>query len=226
MITFKDRNRYEGDKTRVATVIETRVDTKSLSKEDFVKLMHENLTHANEMYREIAVPEAIERQNNTEKRSIEWAVKCATEYAERKWKTEKKRREYIDAQLAGARVRNAENRKKFEEQLGRLYNLFFDFSPKPGQGLPGWCVLNYDASDDFLRNCYDELTKCEWWGKAQGWVMKYECGNTSVHADSRPWIEYIFDEETDAAWHGKQKAIDDDIMAYYNSKKSGEYVGD
>lgn len=213
MITFQDRNANPVDNYRIAIILETRVNTTNLSREDFVKLMHENLTRANEMYREIAVPEAIEHQNNTEKRSIEWAVKCATEYAENKWKTEKKRQEYIDTRLTEAYTRNEDNHKKFEEQLGRLYNLFFDFEPKPDQGIPGVCVLRHDSSDDLLGRCYDELTKYDWWTKAKGWAMKYTCTKTSVHADSRPWIEYILDDETRAEWKAQQKSIDDAIKA-------------
>ena len=226
MITFKDRSTNPVDEYRIATIMETRVNTSNLSRNEFISLMHENLTRANAEYREIAVPEAIERHKQSNDWNIKWTIKHATEFAERKWKTEKKRTAHVEAEVAKTKAHIEFNDKLFEDQLKRLYNLFFDFNPKPDQGIPGVCVLHYDADDDFLGRCYDELTKYDWWGKAKGWVMKYTCTKTSVHADFRPWIEYIFDDETRAEWEAQQKGIDDAITAYYASKKSGEYVGD
>lgn len=226
MITFQDRSTNPVDNYRIATILETRVDTTNLSREEFVKLMHSNLIEANGHYRVLADPESIQRQKNWEQSKIETTIKYATQFAEKKWKTEEKRNGYVDTKVKEAWAEIEKNRKKFEEDLPRLNNLFFDFEPKPDQGIPGVCVLRHDSSDEHLGRCYDELTKYDWWTKAKGWVMKYTCSKTSVHADFRPWIEYILDDETRAEWKAQQKAINDDIIAYYASKKSGEYVGD
>ena len=226
MITFQDRNANPVDNYRIATILETRVNTTNLSRTDFIRIMHENLIRANTEHRTLADPESIQRQKNWEQSKIETTIKYATQFAEKKWKTEKKRNEYVDAKVKEAWDEIDEDRKKFEERLPRTNNLFFDFEPKPDQGIPGACVLNYDASDEHIGRCYDELTKYDWWTKAKGWSMKYTCTKTSVHADFRPWIEYILDDETRAEWKAQQKAIDSAIIAYYASKKSGEYVGD
>lgn len=142
-------------------------------------------------------------------------------------KPKKRQAQYIEKEVTSA-IERAENSLQglYGEIERDLYDLFFDFQPEPGNSIPGVCVLKENSDDLQLERCFEILSITEWWKKASGWVMKYECNKDSVRSGFRPWIELILDEETQKSRDAQQKSIDDAIMTYYSNKKSGEYCGD
>lgn len=147
------------------------------------------------------------------------ALKYAIKFAERKWKTEKKRQEYVDTKMAEYDEQQLKVKHKFPNNL-----IFFDFWPGPHHGMPGVCSgLAVDTSDETLHCAWKHLHNNEWFNKGFGLVFKYETRKDSYLYSSRPWIEVIMSEEDKAAAEAGQKAIDDDISAFYANSR---YCGD
>ena len=200
---------------RIVTLLKHEgLDLVNMTEDDFVMLMSEDLKKAYQEYEQVRTPERAANKMKAIEREIEYAQK----YAERKWKTQKKRDEY----MAEFKV----NIEKRYADYGKTDRLFFDFKPEVGNGLPGVCVLKPDTDERQLRACFDELVKSRWWKKGTGWAFKYEASKYDLATHFRPWIELIMSESDAAQRRKEQKMLDDSIAAYYDSVGSGGYTGD
>jgi len=187
------------------------IDCANLTEDEFVELMRADLEKVLDEYKGIIHGEIVQDLKDYVARR----TKEAEEFAARKWKTDKRRQEYVKRAIF-----NAENdRGRLREQ-----GIFFDFKPDVRQGIPGVCILSPESSDQQLRSCYKELVDSKWWKKGKGWVFKYECGKNSLRHSFRPWIDLIMDESSSAERKREQKALDDAIQDWYDSK--GPYTGD
>lgn len=179
------------------------VDCPNLTQEEFIAMMRADLKKALDEYENTIHGEAVQ----SHKDYVARRTKEAEEFAAKKWKTDKRRQEYVQRAIL-----NAENDKWHLRKEG----IFFDFKPDVRQGIPGVCILSPDSDDNKLARCYEEQAKSKWWKKATGWAFKYECGKNSLRYSFRPWIELITDESTAAERKREQKALDDAISAWYN----------
>jgi len=225
MTQIRFENKSDG--YRVATILSRKVNTANLTNDEFISAIKADLKEANSAYKALLIPSLVEWRTKSNEQYVERMTRVAKEYAVKMWKTEKRRAQYIEKEVALAKERAESSLKSLYSEIERgLYDLFFDFQPEPGNSIPGVCILKEDSSDMQLERCFEILRETEWWKKASGWVLKYECGKDSVRSGFRPWIELILDEETQKRRDAQQKSIDDEIMAYYANKKSGEYCGD
>lgn len=190
------------------------LDLTNMTEDDFVILMSEDLKRAYNEYERVRTPE----RTADKMKAIEREMVYAKKYAERKWKTQKLRDEYMD--------KFKTNIEKRYESWGKTDRLQFDFKPEVGNGLPEVCVLRPDADERQLRACFDELVKSRWWKKGTGWTFKYEASKYDLATHFRPWIELIMSESDAAQRRKEQKMLDDGIAAYYASAGSGGYTGD
>jgi hypothetical protein len=149
---------------------------------------------------------------------MEWARKRATNFAEKKWKTEKKRTAYIESEVAKAR--------KEYKMSDFYYDLsFFDFDVNPGEmGISGDCCISYkELTPAKLGRCFEAVKDNKYFKKAMGWKFTYEASNNSHQVCFRPHIELIVDAETEAQM---KKDADDLTESVRNFYKGCTYWGD
>lgn len=210
-----EESRLGGNYRNIILFTYTGVDLRTLSEDGFVDLMRTLLTGVSNKYSNL-VKEEIER-NFAERR--ERILHNATVTAACKWKTEKKRQEYINAKMAEYDEQQNTAKRKFPND-----EIFFDFWPGPHHGLPGVCSgLTIDTEDCTLHRAWEHLHENEWFNKGFGLVFKYETHKDTYLYSFRPWIEVVMSDEDKAAAEAGQKAIDDEIDAFYRGSR---YCGD
>lgn len=171
----------------VTLVRRENVKCSSLSKEKFVKMILEDLHNAIEEYGKIIKPLNDERL----KTYIERDIKQAEAYAEKKWKTQKKRDEYVENAK-----KNAETKKWYLDDYKRI---FFDFKPDKGNmGIAQECILNVKTDEKQLEKCYEEIKNSKYFKKATGWAFKYESHGINKEKPGyysfRPYVDLLLDE--------------------------------
>ncbi len=191
----------------VTLVRHENLDLANMSKEEFVKLMGADLKEAVAEYAKIVKP----LNNERVKDNIEREIRQATKFAEKKWKTEKKRNEYIE----NAR-KNAEAKKWYLETPERI---FFDLKPDKGQmGINEVCILRGDKTDDKqLEKCYDELQNSKYFKKGTGWAFKYESHSkekASTYA-FRPYVDILLDESDKAEQKRDEDNLTKSVQQFY-----------
>lgn len=187
------------------------LDCANMAADKFVDLLAADLEKATDEYKGLVHGEAKENRQ----KYIARISREAKEFAALRWKTDKRRQEYIDRA-----VFNAENAKKY------LYENYisFDFLTDPSVSRPMVCTgLSQDTPEVDLKKCFNEVSKSKYWAKATGWTFKYECSKNSRMHSFRPWIELILDESTTAERKREQDMLNKSIEDFYKGTK---YWGD
>ena len=186
----------------------------SLSKEKFVKMISEDLNTAIEEYSKIVKPLNDERL----KEFVEREVEMATKFAEKKWKTQKKRDEYIE----NAR-KNAQDKKWYLEDPKRI---FFDFKPDKGNmGIPAVCILKANSDENQLGRCYDEIKNSKYFKNATGWAFKYESHSKEKITTYafRPYVDLLLDETSREEQKREEENLTKAVQSFYSNSN---YWGD
>lgn len=200
----------------VTLVTRENVDCANLSKEDFIKFISEDLHTAIEEYKKICKPLDKEKFDKFIKDEKEQAIK----YAESKWKTDKKRKEYIDNI-----IKNCEGRiDLFDSKADKI---FFDFKPEMGatQVINDVCILKKKTDERQLAACYDKIHENKYFIKATGWKFKYETNKKDKpgYYSFRPYVDVILDESTKDERTREEEKLNKDIQAFYSHSN---YWGD
>lgn len=196
---------------RIVTLINHEgINVPNLKKEEFVQMMKSDLRKAQELYNALMAPEMEEYHQ----RLIQSHIEQAVQYANSKWKTQKRRDEYIETE------------RKAAENIARPSwdtEMFWDFKPEVGNIIPGVCILTPNEDDVLFERCYEEWIKSPWWQHGHGWVLKYDCHTKSFRSSARPWIELMMDDEATEERKRQQQNIDNDIARFYTNCR---YCGD
>lgn len=193
----------------VTLVTREDVDCANLSKEDFIKFISEDLHTAIEEYKKICEPLDKEKFDEYIENEKERAIK----YAESKWKTDKKRKEYVDNI-----IKNCEGRINIFDS--KADQIFFDFKPERGatQVLHDVCILKKKTDERQLAACYDEIHDNKYFIKATGWKFKYETHKNDKpgYFSFRPYVDVILDESTKDERTREEEKLNKDIQAFYS----------
>lgn len=196
----------------VTLVRRENIKCAELTADQFVEMMWEDLENALDEYKNLNHGEAIERH----KEYVERRVKEAEAFAAKKWKTDKRRQEYIDRAKF-----NAENDTWHLREKG----IAFDFHPGVDNGIPGVCILSpTNVTEQQLKACFDKVSAAKWWKKGTGWALKYKCAKDSFRNSFRGEVVLLMDESSTAERKQEQKSLDNAIQAWYNGR--GTYAGD
>lgn len=195
-------------------VLVTRnIGCKNLSKDEFVKMMLVDMSQAKKNYDDAHYHEALERHNKYITEKLERDKLKAIEYAYKKWKTEKKRNEYVNKMMV-----ESENKS---ENIKFHYNTvtFFDFDFNPGDnGISGNCVVNIEkdvaTTTRALECCFNEIKDNKYFKEAFGWKL--------INS-SRPYVELILPTEFEKMFHDEKKALVESIIKFYENTY---YFGD
>jgi hypothetical protein len=204
---------------RTITLIKREnVNCSSITEDEFVRMMFSDMLEAEEKYNDLYIPEWEAAKVKSFFQNLTWAHKRATNFAEKKWKTEKKRTAYIESEVAKAR--------KEYKMSDFYYNLsFFDFDVNPGKmGISGNCCISYkELTPAKLSRCFEAVKDNKYFKKASGWKLTYEADNNSYRTCFRPHIKLIVDAETEAQMKKDAEDLTESVRNFY---KGCTYWGD
>lgn len=154
------------------TVVLTSVEMNcsSITESEFIDTINKCLAEANKEYKELVVPKYKKFITEQYINNLEFSLKRAKTYAESKWKTEKRRNQYIEEVKANAK-------KDYDNRLSKLENVsidFFDFDGNCGtiNGINSNCIIRKDVTDKQLKACFNTLQATRYFNKAIGLEFK------------------------------------------------------
>ena len=203
---------------RTITLISRNINCSNITADEFITAMFSDFLEAEEKYNDLYIPEWEAYKVHSFFNHMEWARKRATNFAEKKWKTEKKRTAYIESEVAKARK---------EYKMSDFYDdlSFFDFDVEPWRnGLSGDCCISYkELTPNKLKRCFDNVKDNKYFKKATGWKFTYEASENSHRTCFRPHIELITDAETAAQMKKDADDLTESVRKFY---EGATYWGD
>jgi len=203
---------------RTIILTSRNINCSTITAEEFIRAMFSDFLEAEEKYNDLYIPEWEASKVRNFFSHMEWARKRAINFAEKKWKTEKKRTAYIESEVAKAR--------KEYKMSDFYYDLsFFDFDVNPGEmGISGDCCISYkELTPTKLGRCFEAVKNNKYFKKAMGWKLTYEASNNSHQVCFRPHIELIVDAETEAKMKKDAEDLTESVRNFY---KGCTYWGD
>jgi hypothetical protein len=170
-----------------------------LTKEQFVEMMMEDLKNSIIKSEEIFRPELEEQFYNNQKRHLEYVEQRAWEFANRKWKTEKRRAQYVNEILSKEQTKTYEFRPVS----------FFDFKLNPfSNGISDNCILRVNTTEEKLGRCFDEIENNKYWVTATGWQLIEE-------RSSRSQVKLIMPDEMNEMYRKEEEGLANAIANFY-----------
>ena len=190
----------------ITALITRNVDCSTITKDDFIKFMMEDLHNSKEEYRKLHFQFEKDKFEDLEVRRKESIKKRARIFTEKKWKTEAKRNAYVEQEMA-----------KYVPRTFKFYGItYFDFHVEPWSN----CLSNTFSIDkvttENLGKCYDEIKENKYFKNAIGWILE-------DHHYSRPQIKLILPEEYEKMWKTDMENLGKAIGEFYKNTK---YFGD
>jgi len=135
-------------------------------------------------------------------------------FAELHWKTENRRTEYVQIELAKW---IAERTKAISTNSGYYGITFFDIDLEPwSNGIHGSCILSVNnLSDEKLLACWEDIKDNEYFMAADGWQFENGTG--------RPQIKLHLPKELQKKFKDEEQDLSDAIANFY---KGCTYFGD
>ena len=205
------------------TVVLTSVEMNcsSITEDEFIDTIKKYLAEANKEYKELVVPKYKEFIAKQYINNLEFSIKRAKMYAESKWKTEKRRNQYIEEVKANAK-------KDYDNRLSKLENIsidFFDFDGNCGtiNGINSNCIIRNDVTDKQLKACFNTLQATRYFNKAIGLEFKYDANQRTYTYSFRPSIELVLPEEVEKVAVKERENLEKCISSFYSSNN---YTGD
>lgn len=202
------------------------INCANITRKEFINALITDAKEAIKSYNDNVYSRAIEIFNNTHTEYVnkerEKVITKAIAFANKTWKTEKRRNKYIEDELSKF---NAKYEKPYIPTIPALG--FFDMNGDCGTtiGNRNKCILYEEAFNypDAIGECYDILVNRNYFKKAIGWQFKYK-GRTNTYTSSfRPTIELLFNEETTKEIEAAQDSLNNSVDNFY---KNSKYFGD
>ena len=169
---------------------------------EFVKLMTESVNEACQKYHDIFYPEEFARFNEYNEHYKETTIKNAKMIAEKKWKTEKRRQQYIDEKMKECLDYLSTREFKFWAIS------FFDFDVEPGNnGISDNCIIECNNPGKLVRT-FEKIKDNKYFRGANGWQL------IDVR-HSRPYVKLLLPETLENEYKAERKALYEDIANFY-----------
>jgi hypothetical protein len=186
-------------KERIAILITRNVNCSELTKEQFVTMMMEDLKRAPIKSEEIFRPELEAEFYHNQEQHREYVEKRAREYACKKWKTDKKRDQYVLDVLSKEKI----NVFEFSPVS------YFDLKLNPHENfISGSCCLTVDSSEEKLERCYEMIKDNKYFLSATGWEL--------IESRSfRSRIKLIMPDEMNEMYRKEEEGLANAIANFY-----------
>ena len=214
-IEIEKSNKFgeNSDYVTVTLVRRENLDLSLISKEDFIKFILEDYNKAVKEYDNIIKPLNDKRR----KQLIENDVNIAIKFAEKKWKTEKKRTEYVE------NIRkNAEAKEWYMDKADRI---FFDCKPDKGDmSINQDCIFDKNTNEKQLERAYNILMESKYFKKGTGWAFKYDASSKDhLYYSFRPYVDILLNESDRAEQKRDEETLNKSVENFY---KNTNYWGD
>ena len=202
--------------------------TEPLTKESFIEVMKTLWADATHNYRriydEVATPAWTAWYKKYTAECIENAEAFAKKYAAKKWKTEKRRNQFVEEYISKTKLDFASRVAPEFEPL-----TFVDFDVNPGyNGLSGNCCIS-EFDDKHLGKCFDEIKDNEYFKAATVISIGYTEANSrwETYHDAlchfRPQVYLTLPAELEKKWKDEASALAEDVRNFY---ANCNYCGD
>lgn len=205
------------------TVVLTSVemDCCSITESEFIDTVKKYLVEANKEYKDLVTPKCKEFIAKEYVRDLELSIKKAKAYSESKWKTEKRRNQYIEEVKAKVK-------KDYEKSLSELENISIDFFDFDGNcdttgAINSNCIIRNNVTDEQLKNCYRVLKTTKYFNKAIGLKFVYKADSRTYTYLFRPSIKLILPEEIKKVAEKERKNFENCVSNFYSLNN---YTGD
>lgn len=189
------------------------------SEAEFITMIRQDLAEAIAAYEEFIKPYIEAWRKDRKEQALASTINSATKYAENKWKTEKRRNQYITDELA-----------KVEEKYSTMKPIggditFFDFDPNCGtsMGIPSDCIITAKSTDESLKRAYKYLAESKFIQYSRGWSFEYETSTSIMTSSFRPSIKPIVSDEIAAEINKGVESLTNSVNSFYANTK---YWGD
>lgn len=202
-----------------AVLVERNIKLAEITSEEFAEMLYTDLMESEEYYKNMANPvlEAayIEKVKKNRIKGLENAIY----FANKKWKTEKRRNQHIEEYKA-----KMEKPITIPSWVGSSLR-HFDFHNSPWSMGPAACFYLETVTKEEIAEAHARSFWSEWFKNAIGYRLTYEAylPDGSYTSSGRPSIELIFDEEWTAKWEAGEKGLTDAVSSFY---KNTTYFGD
>lgn len=188
------------------------INCSTLNENQFVQMMFSDMLEAQENFQDMYSKTFVINRIKIYKSRYNAIVNNARKFAEKKWKTEKRRNQYITESI---------NKSKDDIMKINYYSdslSFFDFDVFPGHmGISYDCILDYkDLTFDKLHRCFNYIKDSDYFKHAKGWRLVYYPG-------SRSQIELILDDDYQKKADDAEKALTRAVEKFYEGTN---YWGD
>lgn len=191
----------------VVLITRKNVNCSTITKEQFVTMMMEDLKNSVIKSEEIFRPELEERFYYNKEQHKKYVEKRAREFATKKWKTDKKREQYVHDELA-----------KIDKNQYIFHPVsYFDFKLEPfSNSISDNCILQVNTTEEKLGSCFDEIHNNKYFINAIGWEL-VEIRN------ARSQIKLIMPEEINEMYRKEEESLYNTISSFYDGSN---YCGD
>lgn len=192
----------------ITLVTRDNIDCANLSKEDYTRMMVEDLKEADRLYRE----ENKKYDKQSYEDELAWQKKKFTEYAEKKWKTDKRRQQYIETAMKNLKLQPRESKITFVD-VNSVHPGPMSFKPQ----------IDYDNLEENTARSYESIKNSDIFREASGWKIKYEAPNNTMRMSFRPYVYFIVSDNKRKELEDEEKRLADSIRDFYKDTK---YWGD
>ncbi len=209
---IKNRN---SDGLEVIYAMREGIDLKSITEEEFVQMMMEDAKDAYESYKQNH--KLIDQILRQREQYIKSQTDRAIRYAEAKWKTEKKRQEYIEK--AKELIKKEVDNQWFNRDRGVCFRALTYIS----NDYPGCADVNaVDLRERDLKSLLNELRRSKWWVGATGWKFTARSWKGDTRCNGL-FVEPISNSFSWDEYRKERKESDDAISSWLSDLK---YFGD
>lgn len=202
-------------------LISVEMNCSSITESEFIDTVKKYLVEANKEYKDLITPKCKEFITEEYVKDLELSIKKAKAYSESKWKTEKRRNQYIEEVKAKVK-------KDYENSLSKLENISIDFFDFDGNcdttGAINYnCIIRNNVTDEQLKNCYRVLKTTKYFNKAIGLEFVYKADSRTYTYLFRPSIKLILPEEIKKVAEKERKNFENCVSNFYSLNN---YTGD
>ena len=214
---------------RTEVILKTiEMDCQNISESEFVRIMNGCLEECNNLYKEFMLTKYEKYLLAKYEKRIAFTILKAREYANNKWKTEKRRLKYIEDKKAEIE-RNC--KKDYQFEMDRESELKFDLDGNCRTIFNGGiCTFRINDTNEELAKCYKFLLESKFFTKAIGLRFMYDANSCltdeEVYIPSyRGEIELIFPNDVEEIVKNEKDELSNSMSHYYGCG-SGNYTGD
>ena len=195
---------------KITLVKRENVNCSSITEDEFVRMMFSDILEAEDTYNNLYCPDYVAGIIRRFESNLQSTRNRAIKYAEKKWKTDKKRNEYVTNEVTNA--------KKNFNMNSYYYDLsFFDFDVHPeSNGLSGDCCISINRMKfDTLRRCFNSVKDNYYFKNSLGWKLEYECHENTHSVSFRPHINLIMPEDVEAKYRKAKEDLTESVRKFY-----------